>query len=208
MVEETFNPVRRLLFTRVQPSPQQSPRTPFDRSPDTHGKDISSGEVLPVCLSDMEPTHLSMMPCLRSGSEGQRQSRLTSENACSVMQSCEWRSVQSNERLLGSQWYSVIDTACILQILATLRRSESPGKASLPSKGSVSGPMTPPKPPGLAKTDSTPPAPKSPGPFSFIKKLDSLQSFPSLETSQVSQQLRNWVIPNGACLIRGCLVHR
>ena len=53
MVEETFNPVRRLLFTRVQPSPQQSPRTPFDRSPDTHGKDISSGEVLLVCASSI-----------------------------------------------------------------------------------------------------------------------------------------------------------
>ena len=54
-----------------------------------------------MCLMYMEPTHLSVMPCVRIGSEGQKQSRPTCENASSVMQSCEWLSVQSNERRLG-----------------------------------------------------------------------------------------------------------
>lgn len=45
MVEETSAPVRRLLFTRAPPSPQLSSKTPFEKFPDTHGKDVNSGEV-------------------------------------------------------------------------------------------------------------------------------------------------------------------
>lgn len=40
--------MRRLLFTRAPPSQQHSPKTPFDKVPETHGKEVSTGEVIQV----------------------------------------------------------------------------------------------------------------------------------------------------------------
>ena len=45
MVDESSTPVRRLLFTRAPPQPQQSPKTPFDKLPERQSKDVNSGEV-------------------------------------------------------------------------------------------------------------------------------------------------------------------
>ena len=85
MVEDTFNPVRRLLFTRVQPPSQQSSRTPFDRASDIHGKDISSGEVLPVFSFFIAPSHVYCDALYEEPLRIQKHSRLTCGNANNVM---------------------------------------------------------------------------------------------------------------------------
>lgn len=90
-----------------------------------------------------------------------------------------------------------------VQILETLRLT-SLGKPALPSKASVSGIMTPTKPPGLPKTDSIPLAPKSPGPFSFIKKSDSLQSSHSVDATQVSSRTVSSMWQNASDVLGAC----
>lgn len=72
-----------------------------------------------------------------------------------------------------------------MQILEALRLSGALGSSL--SGSSEKGTMTPTKTTALPKTESIPPAPKSPGPFSFIKKSDSLQSSPSAASAEVAQ---------------------